>query len=157
MGMIYIKQAQQEHTSTSQLPLIAGNNSYLGDLLNSDAPPDKQLSAGFFRQLKGEPLKYKYDYDEMKICVEGGMRVSDGTQTVDAKPGDIFYFHDGDEITFDTDDYALNFFVGLRPKGQVYLQFSNLNPSIALFICIAFENFSLWFFFVIGLVLRPLW
>ncbi|KAG5354537.1 hypothetical protein CJU89_6308 [Yarrowia sp. B02] len=119
MGMIYIKQAQQEHTSTTQLPLIAGNNSYLGDLLNSDAPPDKQLSAGFFRQLKGEPLKYKYDYDEMKICVEGGMTVSDGTQTVEAKPGDIFYFHDGDEITFDTDDYALNFFVGLRPKGQV--------------------------------------
>lgn len=113
--MIYIKQAQQ--TKTKDLPLIAGNNSYLGDLLNSDAAPDKQLSAGFFRQEKGQPLTYKYDYDEMKICVEGGMTVSDGTTTVEAKPGDIFYFHNGDEITFSTDDYALNFFVGLRPKG----------------------------------------
>ncbi|ODQ49360.1 hypothetical protein PICMEDRAFT_14828 [Pichia membranifaciens NRRL Y-2026] len=104
-----------------------GNNSWLGDCLNSDAPKDKVLSSGFYKQGSGEALVYKYDYEEMKVNVEvhGKFTVSDETgSSYEVTPGSIFYFPDGCTITFKvegTDEvpeeeaYALNWFCGLRP------------------------------------------
>lgn len=70
------------------------------------------MCAGFYRLEKGTPLVYKYTYDEMKIILEGEFEVTDGTgQTVVAKPGDVFYFPKGAEITFKTPSYGLAFFV----------------------------------------------
>lgn len=104
-----------------------GNNANLGDCLHSDAPKDKILSSGFYKQSAGEPLVYKYTYEEMKVCVEvhGKITVSDETgKSVEVTPGSTFYFPNGCTITFKvegTDEvpeeeaYALNWFCGLRP------------------------------------------
>lgn len=95
-----------------------GNNSFLGDTFFSDAPPEQQMSCGFYRQELGEPLVYNYTYDEMKIIVEvsGEFLISDETgYKVSAAPGDVFYFKKGTTITFESSDYALAFFCGLRP------------------------------------------
>jgi uncharacterized cupin superfamily protein len=114
----------------SQLPPAIpspGKNSWLGDCLHSDAPKDKILSSGFYKQGSGEPLVYEYTYEEMKVCVEvhGKFTVTDeaGNSEV-VTPGSTFYFPKGCTITFKvegTDEvpeeeaYALNWFCGLRP------------------------------------------
>jgi ethanolamine utilization protein EutQ (cupin superfamily) len=99
-------------------PLISGSNAFLGDVLNSQAEPGKELAAGFYRQEKGEPLVYTYTYDEMKIVIEGNFRMEDETGVVvEAKPGDVFFFPKGTTITFSSTDYGLAFFTGLRAPG----------------------------------------
>lgn len=96
-------------------PLLSANNAFLGDVINS-TEPGKELSSGFYRQEKGEPLVYTYTYDEMKIILEGDFKMVDETGvTVNAKPGDVFFFPKGTTITFSSEDYGLAFFVGLRP------------------------------------------
>lgn len=104
-----------------------GNNAWLGDVLHSDAPDDKKLSAGFYKQGPGEALVYTYTYDEMKICyeVKGKFTVTDGEgNSYEVTPGCTLFFPNGSTITFKiegTDEvpeeeaYAMNFFVGLRP------------------------------------------
>ncbi|KAG7692123.1 hypothetical protein KL930_001515 [Ogataea haglerorum] len=106
-----------------------GNNSFLSDTFTSDAPTDKQISAGFYRQEGGKELVYAYDYDEMKINLEvhGKFTISDETgATYTVSPHDTFYFPKGCTITFkvegtdeipESEAYALNFFCGLRPNG----------------------------------------
>lgn len=48
----------------------------------------------------------------MKIIIEGQFQISDETgQSVQAKPGDVFYFPKGSKITFTTESYGLGFFV----------------------------------------------
>lgn len=98
-------------------PLIAANNSFLGDVINTENP-GKELSSGFYRQEKGTPLVYTYTYDEMKIVLEGNFRMEDEAGTVvEAKPGDTFFFPAGTTITFSSTDYGLAYFVGLRKAG----------------------------------------
>ncbi|KAH3671606.1 hypothetical protein OGAPHI_000309 [Ogataea philodendri] len=106
-----------------------GNNAFLSDTFTSDAPTDKQISCGFYRQEAGEALVYPYDYDEMKINVEvhGKFTISDETgASYNITPGDTLYFPKGCTITFkvegtdtvpESEAYALNFFCGLRPNG----------------------------------------
>lgn len=98
-------------------PLIAADNSFLGDVINT-TEPGKELSSGFYRQEKGVPLVYTYTYDEMKIVLEGNFRMEDETGVVvEAKPGDTFFFPKGTTITFSSTDYGLAYFVGLRAAG----------------------------------------
>lgn len=97
-----------------------GKNSFLGDIFTSDAPTDKQISCGFYKQEAGEALEYYYDYDEMKIIleVEGEYEISDETGAkVSVSPGDVFYFPKGTTVTFKTTGYGYAFFCGLRPNG----------------------------------------
>lgn len=119
MPMQYKPATEAQQAKPPQIP-SPGNNSFLGDIFTSDAPRDKQISAGFYRQEKGEPLVYKYDYDEMKIIleVEGEYTLTDETgHKVSVSPGDVFYFPKGTTITFETTGYGLAFFTGLRPNG----------------------------------------
>ena len=106
--------------SSFNIPLLAGDNAYLGDVFSSDKTnPEKPVSAGFFRLKKGEPLTYTYKYDEMKIILEGDYTISDETgQSVTAKPGDVFYFPAGSTITFTTTDYGLAFYCGQRKESD---------------------------------------
>jgi ethanolamine utilization protein EutQ (cupin superfamily) len=99
-----------------KIPLLAGDNAYLGDVFSSDkTSPDTPISAGLYRLEKGEPLVYTYGYDEMKILLEGDMTISDGTgQKVTATKGDVFFFPKGATITFTTSDYGLAFYCGQR-------------------------------------------
>ncbi|TPX08114.1 uncharacterized protein E0L32_010181 [Thyridium curvatum] len=113
----HIAQAQ----STYQIPLLAGDNAFLGDILSSDqTEPEKPISCGLFRLQKGEPLTYTYKYDEMKIILEGNFTITDSTgQEVNAKPGDVFYFPKSSTITFTTSDYGLAFYCGQKTKNFV--------------------------------------
>lgn len=99
-------------------PLIANDNAFLGDVINSQPDdPSNTLSAGFYRQEKGTPLTYTYTYDEMKIIIEGSLHLKDEEgNEVNAGPGDVFFFPAGTTITFNSEDYSLAYFVGLRQK-----------------------------------------
>ncbi|KAG0671189.1 hypothetical protein C6P40_003964 [Pichia californica] len=125
---LYFKPGSDSYFS-NQPPAIPapGKNSFLGDNLHSDAPKDKILSSGFYKQCGGEALVYEYTYEEMKVNVEvhGKFIVSDETgATYDVTPGSTFYFPKGCTITFkvegtdeipESEAYALNWFCGLRP------------------------------------------
>lgn len=117
MAFQYHEQAQ----SKFDIPLLANDNAFLGDIVSSDKnDADKPVTAGLFRLKKGEPLKYTYPFDEMKIILEGDYTISDETgQKVTAKPGDVFYFPKGSTITFTTSDYGLAFYVGQKKTGEV--------------------------------------
>ncbi|CAM1501471.1 Fc.00g034550.m01.CDS01 [Cosmosporella sp. VM-42] len=112
----YHPQAQ----SKFDIPLLAGDNAFLGDVFSSDqTSTEKPVSAGFFRLKKGEPLTYTYTYDEMKIILEGDYTITDTTgKSVTAGPGDVFYFPKGATITFTTTDYGLAFYCGQRKKSD---------------------------------------
>ncbi|KAK0629433.1 RmlC-like cupin domain-containing protein [Bombardia bombarda] len=92
------------------------SNVFLGDVVATKSP-DAPIAAGLFRMEKGEPLKYEYTYDEAKIILEGECTITDeeGT-TVTARPGDIFLFPKGSNITFESEDYMLAFYCGQRPQ-----------------------------------------
>ncbi len=93
---------------------VAGVPAWLGDtFVSTDA--DKRICAGFFRLEKGNALNYSYDYEEMKIVVEGTFIISDDTgQKVTATVGDVLYFPSGSNIKFETPDHAIGFFCGQR-------------------------------------------
>jgi ethanolamine utilization protein EutQ (cupin superfamily) len=93
---------------------IPGVGAFLGDTFVS-ADADKRICAGFFHLEKGNELKYSYDYEEMKIVVEGTFIISDDTgQKVTATVGDVLYFPSGSNVTFSTPDRAVGFFTGQR-------------------------------------------
>lgn len=106
---------------------------------SGDLDKEKPITAGFYRQEKGETLTYTYTYHEMKIIVEGEFHISDGTNSYVGLPGDVFYFREfsssslrpnsaliesrlaekGDTITFSSPDYGLGFFVGAKAWGVI--------------------------------------
>lgn len=109
----------KEAQSKFEIPLLAGQNAFLGDVFSSEKTSDTPVSSGFFRLKKGEPLTYTYKYDEMKIFVEGDFTITDATgQTTKTKPGDVVFFPKGSTITFETSDYGLAFYVGQRKKND---------------------------------------
>lgn len=100
-------------------PVIAHNNHFLGDVFNS-TDTVTPISSGFYHLSPGTPLEYTYTYHEMKIILEGEVRIKDGTgQEVLATAGDVFYFPKGSIITFSTDTPTgvKAFYVGQRARG----------------------------------------
>ncbi len=98
---------------------IEGVNAFLGDTFVSVNPTlhkDKPMCAGFFHLEAGKPLDYTYDYEEMKIVVEGEFNITEVKtgKKYTAKVGDVMYFSDGDHIIFDTPHRAVGFFCGQR-------------------------------------------
>lgn len=112
-------QFYREAQSGFKIPLLAGDNAYLGDLFSSEETSDTPISSGLFRLAKGEPLTYTYKYDEMKIFLEGDYTIKDTTgQETTAKPGDVVFFPKGSTITFSTENGGLAFYVGQRKKND---------------------------------------
>ena len=90
---------------------------FLADV-HASKDPEKTIVCGFFRMEAGKTLSYHYDYDEMKLIVEGEMIISDETgQTHHARAGDVFYFPKGSDITFSSPTYGIGFFCGQRQWG----------------------------------------
>ena len=113
--MKYFKNAQHMRLE----PMKAeGANAFLSDVVSSN-DPKAPISCGLFRMEKGKPLTYTYGYDEAKIILEGEMTVSDGSSTVQAKPGDILFFPKGVTIRFTSNDYGLGFICGQREEGGI--------------------------------------
>lgn len=75
---------------------------------NSDAP----MTCALFRMEAGEDLVFTYDYDDIKIMLEGSMTISDGESTITAEEGDVLFFPSGSTITFSSDDYGLGWACG---------------------------------------------
>ncbi|KAK4706177.1 hypothetical protein P7C70_g27, partial [Phenoliferia sp. Uapishka_3] len=118
----YHEKAQSTFAKTGLAAIpTPGNNSFLSDLVTSEAAaPEKPITAGFYRQEAGPALVYTYDYEEIKIIVEGEFHISDQTgKKAVGLPGDVFYFHSGDTITFTSPTYGLGFFCGQKKFGHV--------------------------------------
>ncbi|ROO26844.1 cupin domain-containing protein [Salinisphaera orenii] len=98
---------------------VAGCNAWLDDVAVSN-DSDKTIVSGFFKLEKSDkPLVYDYTYDEMKCIFAGEFKITDGEgNTAAAKPGDVFYFPKGSQITFETESYGIGFFCGQRREGE---------------------------------------
>lgn len=116
MAMKYYPQAVKSPQPDMKRP---GVNAWLGDVAVS-ADADKTIVGGFFHLKKSDnPLVYYYSYHEMKIIVEGEMKITDDEGNVaHAQVGDVFYFPAGSTITFETDSHGIGFFCGQRREGE---------------------------------------
>lgn len=88
---------------------------YIADVYEN--PEGSRMCSGFF-ELKhtDAPLVYLYEYDEMKVVLEGEFLLEDvdtGQRTV-ARAKDAIFFPKGSRIAFSTPSYALAFYAGDR-------------------------------------------
>lgn len=77
------------------------------------------MCSGYFElRHTDEPLYYEYEYDEMKVVLEGEFLLENketGQKTVAKAKDAIFFPPKGSKIYFSTPpDYALAFYTGLR-------------------------------------------
>nr|WP_223205435.1 ethanolamine utilization protein [Gordonia jinghuaiqii] len=92
-----------------------GTEGFIGDVYEN--PDGSPMCSGYFElRHTDEPLYYEYEYDEMKVVLEGEFLLENketGQKTV-AKAKDAIFFPKGSKIYFSTPDYALAFYTGLR-------------------------------------------
>lgn len=88
---------------------------YIADVYEN--PEGSRMCSGFF-ELKhtDAPLVYHYEYDEMKVVLEGEFLLEnvDTGQTTVARAKDAIFFPKGSRIAFSTPSYALAFYAGDR-------------------------------------------
>jgi ethanolamine utilization protein EutQ len=85
-------------------------------------PEGSPMCSGFFElRHTAEPLLYFYEYDEMKVVLEGEFLLEniDTGQRVVAKAKDAIFFPKGSRINFSTPDRALAFYTGYRSADQL--------------------------------------
>lgn len=85
-------------------------------------PDGSVMCSGFFELFHtDEPLLYEYDYDEMKVVLEGEFLLvnADTGQELVARAKDAIYFPAGSRILFSTPDRALAFYTGHRDAGSL--------------------------------------
>lgn len=93
---------------------------YIADVYEN--PDGSEMCSGFFElRHTDEPLLYVYEYDEMKVVLEGEFTLEnvDTGQTLVAKAKDAIFFPKGSRINFSTPSYALAFYTGLRSADQL--------------------------------------
>lgn len=113
--LTHIEGAQSKDIASMETP---GVNAWLEDVTGTAAGADRPMTCAFFKIAKSdEPLVYDYDYDEVKIILDGVITVSDGTNTVDAKKGDVLLLPNGAHITFTTETEGTAFVCGARDAG----------------------------------------
>jgi ethanolamine utilization protein EutQ (cupin superfamily) len=99
------------------LPRMTGHSGdgYIADVYAN--PGGTPMCSGFFElRHTEEPLLYVYEYDEMKVVLEGEFLLEniDTGQRLVAKAKDAIFFPKGSRINFSTPDYALAFYTGYR-------------------------------------------
>lgn len=106
--------------SESELNQIAPS-SFLTDVLQSNAPDTDAMTVGFYKQIEGEALEFKYEFDEFKYIteVQGEFLVTDETKTTKSiKAGDVVYIQKGTTMKFEAKGgYAKAFYVAKKPLG----------------------------------------
>ena len=113
--LTHIEGAQSKDIASMETP---GVNAWLEDVTGTADGADRPMTCAFFKIAKSdEPLVYDYDYDEVKIILDGVITVSDGTNTVDAKKGDVLLLPNGAHITFTTETEGTAFVCGARDAG----------------------------------------
>ena len=90
---------------------IGGVEAAIDDALTH--PEGSVMSSGFFELKASEPLVYTYTCDEMKVVIKGEFKLTDRAtgEVTHAKERDVLFFPKGAQITFETPDYGLGFFV----------------------------------------------
>ncbi|MFE3193728.1 ethanolamine utilization protein [Nocardia sp. NPDC059240] len=92
-----------------------GTDAYIADVYAN--PEGSPMCSGYFELRHTDaPLDYYYEYDEMKIILEGEFRLEnpDTGQVLTARAHDAIFFPKGSRILFSTPDRALAFYVGYR-------------------------------------------
>lgn len=88
---------------------------YIGDVYEN--PEGSAMCSGYFElRHTDEPLYYEYEYDEMKVVLEGEFLLENKEtgQSLVAKAKDAIFFPKGSKIYFSTPSYALAFYTGHR-------------------------------------------
>lgn len=96
-------------------PQYAGTEGFIGDVYEN--PDDSVMCSGFFElHHTDEPLYYEYEYDEMKVVLEGEFLIENKEtgQTHVARAKDAIFFPKGSKISFSTPSRALAFYAGHR-------------------------------------------
>ncbi|MET9385630.1 hypothetical protein ABZY09_32280 [Streptomyces sp. NPDC002928] len=94
---------------------IPGTAGFIGDTYEN--PDGSEMCSGYFElHHTDEPLLYEYDYDEMKVVLEGEFLLENKEtgQKLVAKAKDAIFFPKGSKIYFSTPDRALAFYTGHR-------------------------------------------
>lgn len=92
-----------------------GTEGYIADVYEN--PDGSVMCSGFFElHHTDEPLVYEYEYDEMKVILEGEFLLENKEtgQRIVAKAKDAIFFPKGSKIAFSTPSYALAFYAGHR-------------------------------------------
>ena len=92
-----------------------GTEGFIGDVYEN--PDASVMCSGYFELHHTEaPLYYEYEYDEMKVVLEGEFLLENKEtgQTMVAKAKDAIFFPKGSKIYFSTQSYALAFYAGHR-------------------------------------------
>ena len=103
--------------SLPQMPVeeFPGTRGYIDDVYPN--PEGSDMAAGYFKlDHTDAPLDYLYEYDEMKVVLDGEFRLEnlDTGQVEIARPRDAIFFPKGSRIRFTTPEGALAFYVGQR-------------------------------------------
>ncbi len=103
--------------SLPQMPVeeFPGTAGYIDDVYPN--PEGSEMAAGYFKlDPTDEALDYTYEYDEMKVVLDGEFRLEnlDTGQVETAGPRDAIFFPKGSRIRFTTPAGALAFYVGQR-------------------------------------------
>ncbi len=88
---------------------------YIADVYEN--PEGSAMCSGFFElNHTDEPLLYIYEYDEMKVVLEGEFLLENREtgQSLVAREKDAIFFPRGSRIYFSTPGHALAFYVGDR-------------------------------------------
>lgn len=88
---------------------------FIGDTYEN--PDGSEMCSGYFElHNTDEPLYYEYEYDEMKVVLEGEFLLENKEtgQKLVAKAKDAIFFPKGSKIYFSTPGRALAFYAGHR-------------------------------------------
>nr|WP_218681213.1 ethanolamine utilization protein [Rhodococcus qingshengii] len=105
------------HRDLPQMPVdeYPGTAGFIDDVYSN--PDGSEMSAGYFELKHTDTvLDYFYEYDEMKVVLEGEFRLEnpDTGQVTIARKHDAIFFPKGSRILFSTPDRALAYYVGHR-------------------------------------------
>lgn len=92
-----------------------GTEGFIGDVYEN--PSGSAMCSGFFELRHSDaPLYYEYEYDEMKVVLEGEFLLENKEtgQVTTARAKDAIFFPKGSKIYFSTPSYALAFYAGHR-------------------------------------------
>lgn len=92
-----------------------GTEGYIGDVYEN--PQGSPMCSGFFELKKTDaPLYYEYEYDEMKVVLEGEFLLENKEtgQKLVAKAKDAIFFPKGSKTYLSAPSYALAFYTGQR-------------------------------------------
>lgn len=92
----------------------AGSIANLADAHSN--PQGSEMCSGFFELIASKPLYYEYEYDEMKVVLEGELILHDADTdvTVRVQPLDVLFIPKGSRVTFSTPTRGLAFYTGHR-------------------------------------------